>query len=77
MPKEIDKLFRGSGYDLDQKALLQWAIYPKDKRPILVDTEEAFGHLMVQQVGKTGPRTTAKLNLDVAKLNQDQIEFLV
>lgn len=48
MPKEIDKLFIGSEYDPDQKALLQWAIYPKDKRPILVDTEEAFGHLMVQ-----------------------------
>lgn len=77
MPDEIDKLFRGLGYDPYQKALLQWAIYPKDKRPTLVDIKEAFGDLMIQQVGKTDPRITAKLNLDVDKLNQDQIEFLV
>lgn len=59
LPQEIDKLFIGSGYDPDQIDLLQWALYPKGKRPIIVDIEETFGHLMIHQVGKTDPRVTA------------------
>ncbi|XP_059067618.1 uncharacterized protein LOC131858403 [Cryptomeria japonica] len=77
MPDVIYKIFMGSGYDPDQKALMLWALYPKEKMPLLVDIDEAFGYLMVQQVGKTNPRVTAKLNLGVAKPNQDQVEFLV
>lgn len=69
MLEEIDKIFMGSGYDPDQKALIIWALYLKEKRPILVDTDQVFGHLMVQRVGKTNPRIIAKLNMDVAKLN--------
>lgn len=76
MPDEVDKIFMGSGYDPDQKALMLWALYPKEKRPILVDTIQAFGHLLVQQARNTDPRNTTRLNLDVAKLNQDQTEFL-
>lgn len=77
MPDEFDKIFMGSGYDLDQNALMFLALYSKEKRPILVDTDQAFGHLMIQQARKTDPRITARLNLDVVKLNQDQTEFLV
>lgn len=77
MPEEVDKIFMGSIYYPDQKALMLWALYSKEKRPFIMETNEAFGHLMIQQVGKNDPRVTAKLNLDVAKINQDQIEFLV
>lgn len=77
MPDEVEKIFMGLGYDLDQKALMLWALYLKDKRPILVNTDQNFGHLMIQQAGKIDPRITAKMNLDVAKLNQDQTDFLV
>lgn len=74
---EVDNIFTGSGYDPDQKALLQWALHPKSKRLVLVDTNEMFGNLMIQRVGKIDPRIIAKLNLDVAKLKKDQVEFLV
>lgn len=77
MPEEIDKIFMGLGYDPDQKALIIWALYLKEKRPILVDTDQVFGHLMVQRVGKIDPRIIAKLNVDVEKLNQEQKKFLV
>lgn len=47
MSDVIDKIFMGLGYDLDQKVLMLWALYPKEKRTLLVDIDEAFGHLMV------------------------------
>lgn len=50
--------------------LLQWALYPRNKGPNLVDTKKMFGHLMVQRVGEMDPLETTDLNVNVENIQK-------
>lgn len=76
LPENIDTVYNGSGYDPGQKALLQWAMYPRDRRPLRIDLDELFATLTIQQVGMNNPMETAMLILNVARLNVDQVDFV-
>lgn len=75
-PDNIESVYTGSRYDPGQKPLLQWAIYPRDKRPLIMDPDEMYATLSVYQVGKSDPMETTMLNLNVARLNIDQMDYV-
>lgn len=48
LPQNTDILYTRSEYDPVQKALLQWDVYPRGRRPLLIYPDELFSILNIQ-----------------------------
>lgn len=76
-PIRVTQVFLGSGFNLDEKLLILWEFYPSNKRPMIVDIEKEFGHVMTLKVGEEDPMIIVDLGINMAKLNKAQIQLLV
>lgn len=74
--KGVDDIFIGSRYDQDEKSMLLWALYPPNKRPMIIDVDKAFHHMMKLKVGEVDPMVTADMGIDISKLNKAQMKML-
>lgn len=76
-PEGVTQVYMGSLYNPNKHAMQIWLLYPSSKKPIVTDTQKAFGHIMTLQIGEEGPMMTTGLGVNIAKLNKAQIQFLV
>lgn len=72
-PASVTQVFNGSRYNPNENFLLIWELYLPNKRPMLVDTEKYFGHVMTFKVGETDLVVIADMGINVAELNKAQI----
>lgn len=72
-PNGVTQVYMGSMYNLDEHSMLIWSLYPPQKRPMIIDTQKYFGHIMTMKVGETGPIVTIDLGVNVSKLKKAQI----
>lgn len=70
----VNGIFIGSRYDLDEQAMLLWALYPPNKRPKNIDVDKAFGHMMTLQVGEVDPMVIADIGINISKFNKTQMK---
>lgn len=73
----VTQVYMGSMYNCDEHSMLIWSLYPPQKRPMIIDTHKAFGHIMTMKVGETNPIVIVDLGVNVAKLNKAQIQLLL
>lgn len=76
LPHDVYCVYSRSCFHPEEEKILQWALYPKRKMPILVETNKVFGHLMVQKVRETDPLETIDLNVNVAQFNRAQMRHV-